>query len=108
MNPSTSSLLKITMTFYSQGQVDTTKTLHMLVIYNRSISLPDFKGYLIGMIFHKGCSTFSGHCTSMISVNKIWYLCNDSISMLQLLILISFTFRVYFTYSFAKDKYSEE
>ncbi len=30
------------------------------------------------MIFHKGPSTSTGHYTSMISGNNMWYLCNDT------------------------------
>ncbi len=55
------------------------------VICNRSsISILDFKGDLLGMIFHKGPSTSSGNYTS-ISVNKIWYLCSFSFLILSTL-----------------------
>ncbi len=30
------------------------------------------------LVFHEGPSTSSGNYTSIISVNKIWYLCNDT------------------------------
>ncbi len=45
------------------------------VICNRFISLPDLKGDLIFLIFHKWPYTSSGHYISIISVNTIWYLC---------------------------------
>ncbi len=41
------------------------------------ISLPDFKGHLIEITFHKGPSTPLGQYKSIISVNKIRYLCYD-------------------------------
>ncbi len=43
------------------------------------IILPEYKGDLIGVIFHKGPPTSSGHYTYMFSVNKIWDLCNNTI-----------------------------
>ncbi len=42
------------------------------------MSLYDFKGSPIGMMVHEGPSTSSGDYTSMISVNIIWYLRNDT------------------------------
>ncbi len=56
-----------------QHNKDTTQ-----VICNMSISLPDFKVDLTGMKFHKEPSTSSSHYTSIFSVNKSWYLCNDT------------------------------
>ncbi len=41
------------------------------------ISYLTFKGQLIGLIFHKGLSTSSGHYTAAINNNNIWYHCND-------------------------------
>ncbi len=34
-------------------------------------------GNLMGFIFHKGLSTNSGHCISMVKVGDIWFECHD-------------------------------
>ncbi len=47
------------------------------VLCNRSISLTDFDGQLIGLILHKGSSTNSGHFLSMVRVGDIWFECDD-------------------------------
>ena len=33
---------------------------------------------LIGVIFHHGSTTASGHYTSVVKVNNVWYRCNDN------------------------------
>ncbi len=74
------------------------------VICNRFISLTNIKGDLIVMMLHKWPSTSSGHYTSMVILNKIWYLCNDT----NVTVVDINKFRVEVTYSFTKDKYSKE
>ncbi len=58
------------------------------------------------MIFPKEPSTSYSHNTSMISVNKIWYLYNDT--NVTVVDFNKFGIRVRYTYSFTKDKYSKE
>ncbi len=41
-------------------------TIRANILYNRSITLPDFEGHLIGLILHKGLSTNSAHYISII------------------------------------------
>ncbi len=47
------------------------------VLCNRSISLTDFDGQLMGLMCHKGSSTNSGHYISMVKVGDIWFECDD-------------------------------
>ncbi len=47
------------------------------VLCNRSISLTDVDGQLMGLILHKGSSTNSGHYISMVKVGEIWFDCDD-------------------------------
>ena len=48
------------------------------VICNLDVSIPGFKGRLIGLIEHHGSNITSGHYTSVIHVNSGWLFCNDS------------------------------
>ncbi len=43
------------------------------VLCNKSISLTDFDGQLMGLILHKGSSTNSGHYISMVKVGDILF-----------------------------------
>ncbi len=47
------------------------------VLSNRYISLADLDGQLMGLIFHKGQSTNSGHYLFMVKVGDIWFECDD-------------------------------
>ncbi len=46
-------------------------------MFNRSISLTDFEGQLIGFILYNRLSTNSGHYISMVKVGDIWFECDD-------------------------------
>ena len=44
-----------------------------------SISLPNFVGSLVGVVLHHGSSITSGHYTSIVRADNIWYSCNDKV-----------------------------
>ncbi len=95
----------ITLTFKEEA----IKTVHSPFVIDRSISLPGVKGDPIRMIFRKGSSTSSGHYTSMISVNNIWYLCNDSNATVvdnHKFCISSTVYIVFKVFFFTKDKHS--
>ncbi len=45
------------------------------IMCNRSISISDFDGQLMGLILHKGLSTKSGKYLSIVKVCDIWFEC---------------------------------
>ncbi len=47
------------------------------ILCNRSISLTDFDGQLMGLLLHKRLSINSGHYISMVKVGDIWFECDD-------------------------------
>ncbi len=46
---------------------------HLVILCNRSTCLTYFDGQLMGLILHKGLSTNSGHCISIVKIGDIWY-----------------------------------
>ncbi len=56
------------------------RTKHIALLIRRdTLTVQHFKAELIGVMFHIGSTTISGHYTSVINVNNIWYYRNDKV-----------------------------